>query len=142
MSERLLAAELDRALAGDDVGEEARGLADVLRAATEPFAFAVTADEVEAAFARVTPPARRAARWRLRPLVAAGVAVAVSLAAVLVARGPGLDVQAKAAHAIAATYFFDAKITPANPRLFPATEVNGYVDGVRGRAHVNVYSAR
>jgi hypothetical protein len=140
VSERVLAAELDRALAGDDVGDEARGLADVLRAATEPLAFAVTDDEVEAALARVAPPVRRRVRLGLRPLVAVGVAVAVSLAVLLIARGPGLDVQAKAARAIAATYFFDATVTPANPRLFPATEITGYVDGIRGRAHVHVYS--
>jgi hypothetical protein len=73
-------------------------------------------------------------------LLAGGVAVAAGLLVATLGRGPGLDVRASAARAIAATYFFDARIVPAVPRLFPAAEVTGFVDGTDGRAHVHVYS--
>ena len=77
MSERSLAVELDRALAGAPAGHEARELAALLVAAAEPSAFDVTGFEVDAGLARATP-AGRARHALLRPL-RIGVVVAVAV---------------------------------------------------------------
>jgi predicted Zn-dependent peptidase len=49
MPDRALALELDRALAGEDAGDEARELAALLVAAAEPARFTVADDELERA---------------------------------------------------------------------------------------------
>jgi hypothetical protein len=138
VSDRALAVELDRALAGETAAEEARELAALLRAAAEPARFDVAAEEVEAALAGTRlAPRRRRPRRRAVALVAVAAAAAV---AALLLRAPGTDVQARAARAVDATFFFVARVQAAQPRLFPATDVTGYVDGARGRAHVRVFS--
>jgi len=138
MSDRALAADLERALAGAPAGAEARALAALLVAAAEPSAFTVAGPEVEAALARATP-AR--SRRRLTPLRLGAVAVAVAaVAALFFPHRAGQGIQARAAVAVDATYFVHAEVTPAQPALFPATEVSGYVDGRHGRAHMNVFS--
>ena len=57
--ERSLALELDRALAGEDVGAEARELAALLRAAAEPTRFELADAEIEHGLARARPRGRR-----------------------------------------------------------------------------------
>jgi hypothetical protein len=95
---------------------------------------------VNAALARVSAP-----RPRLRPhLIRVGLVAAVVAAVAVLAflpRTPGGDVQARAAQAVDASFFIDVHIRALRPLLFPATEVNGYVDGRTGRTHVRIYSA-
>jgi hypothetical protein len=139
MSERALAADLERALAGAPAGEEARALAALLVAATEPSSFDVASSEVEAALGRTAPASPR--RRFARPLrIGAVVAVAATAAALFFPHTAGQGVQARAAVAVDATYFVNADVVSARPGLFPATEVTGYVDGRFGRARVDVFS--
>ncbi len=135
--ERLLAAELDRALAGDTAGAEARELAALLVAASQPLRFEVPADEVERALAAARPRPRRPLRLFR---VAAAVAVLAAAALIWGLRTPGVDVQARAARAVDATFFFVEQVRAARPGLFPATNLHGYVDGRAGLAHVEVTS--
>lgn len=135
MSERALAADLERALAGAPAGDEARSLAALLVAAAEPSSFQVASAEIEAALVRTTPSRRR----RATPFRIGVVAALVAAAAVLFfPHASGQGVQARAAAAIDATYFVNAHVIPAQPGLFPATEITGYVDGRLGRAHMEV----
>jgi hypothetical protein len=139
MSDRALAADLDRALAGAAAGDEARALAALLVAAAEPGSFDVSGAQVEAALSRVTPS--RARRRHARPVRLAIVAVALAAgAALFFPHRAGQSVQARAAVAVDRTYFVAADITPARPGLFPATKVSGYVDGRFGRARMDVLS--
>jgi hypothetical protein len=138
MSEHSLAADLDRALAGEPAGDEAQALAALLVAAAAPSSFQVDAGEVEDALARARRVPRRRRRHAVR--IAAVAAAAAGAALLLFPHTAGYGVQARAAVAVDATYFVDAKIVSAQPRLFPATEVTGFVDGRRGRAHVEIYS--
>ena len=139
MSDRALAADLERALAGAPAGDEARALAALLVAAAEPSSFDVASTEVEAALSRATPATSR--RRFTRPLrVGAVVAVTVVAAALFFPHTAGQGVQARAAVAVDATYFVNADVVPIRPGLFPATQVTGYVDGRRGRAHMEVLS--
>src|SRR5438046_2830336 len=116
MSERALAADLERALAGAPAGDEARELAALLVAAAEPCAFAVESAEVEAPLAGAEParPRRRVGRLQ-RVAVAAAVVAAVAVAALFFPHAPGQGVQARAAVAASATYFVDADVVPARP---------------------------
>jgi len=136
--ERTLAMELDRALAGEAAADEARELAALLVAAAEPARVPVTDAELERALRATRPGLAPKRRWRVSPLLVAPAAVAAAavVAAVLLVRGPGSAVQARAARAVDATFFVVERIRPARPSLFPATDVSGYVDGRNGRAHV------
>jgi hypothetical protein len=136
--DRALALELDRALAGEDAGAEARELATLLTLAAEPARFEVAGDEVERALAHVRPVAPRRARARLA--IAFAVALVLAAAAALVLRTPGNDVQAKAAAAIEHTFFVVEEIRPARQGLFPPATSSGYVDARTGRAHWRVTS--
>jgi hypothetical protein len=136
--DRVLALELDRALAGEDAGAEARELATLLTLAAEPARFEVAEDEVERALAHLRPVARRRPRPRL--VVAFAVALILAAAAALVLRTPGNDVEAKAAGAIEHTFFVVEEIRSAQPGLFPATTSSGYVDARSGRSHWRVTS--
>lgn len=135
MADAILARELDRALSGEETGDEARELAALLLAAAEPARFDVAGSEVEHALAHT----RRPARSRRRLLAIPALAVA-AVAAFLLVRAPGGSVQAKAARAVDATFFVVEEVH-AERGLFPATDVTGYVDGARGRAHVRIFSA-
>jgi hypothetical protein len=140
MSERALAADLDRALAGAPAGDEARALAALLVAAAEPAQFEVTHDEIDAALAR-SPRTPSVPRLRSPLRIGAVAAVAAAaLAALFIPRAHGDGVQARAAAAVEATYFAQADVTPARRGLFPVTHVSGYVDGRLGRARVDVFS--
>lgn len=138
MSERLLAAELERALVGGPAGDEARALAALLVAAADPSTFEIARADVDAALARTTAPARR--RFTRPFRIGAIAAAAAAAAALFFPHGAGQGVQARAAVAVDATYFVNADVVPARPGLFPATEVTGYVDGRHGRAHMDVFS--
>ena len=96
--ELTLAAELDRALAGQPAGSEARQLASLLVAASGPARFEVADVELERALARTARP-----RPRRRPKLLPGLPLAAAAAAaVLLAwqlQTPGIDVQARAARA-------------------------------------------
>src|SRR4051812_16329408 len=136
--ERSLALELDRALAGEDVGDEARQLAALLIAAAEPTRFEVEDAEVERAL-RSTRPAPGRRRGVVPSLVAAGALVAAVIAVWLV-RTPGADVQARAAEAVDQTFFVLQQVRPARTGSFPVTDISGYVDGKSGRAHLRISS--
>jgi hypothetical protein len=136
--DRALALELDRALAGEDAGAEARELATLLTLAAEPARFEVAEDEVERALAHVRPVTRRKPRARL--VLAFAAALVLAAAAALVLRTPGNDVEAKAATAIEHTFFVVEEIRPARAGLFPPTTSSGYIDARRGRAHWRVTS--
>jgi len=135
MPERALALELDRALAGEDAADEARELAALLVAASEPSRFEVPAAEVEAALVRAQPPRRAPVRRRPRLVVAFAAALAVAAVAALVLHTPTADVEAKAAAALDRTYFVVEDVRPARPGLFRATVVSGTVDPSRGLGH-------
>lgn len=133
--ERALAAELDRALAGEPAGGEARRLAALLATAAQPARFEVADEELERALSALRPRERR--RRSLLPVALAAAAVAV---AALVWQWPGssADVQARAARAVDATFFVVEEVRPARPGSFPPTTVSGYVDGVTGRVHARI----
>lgn len=131
--DRVLALDLDRALAGEEAGNEARLLAALLVAAAKPSRVRVSEHEVDRALRHARRPARTPGR-RLVPALALGAAAAVAVAAWLV-RAPGSDVQARAAGALEGTFFV---VQETRSDLFPATDVSGYVDGANGRAHLRV----
>jgi hypothetical protein len=135
--EQALALELDRALAGEEAADEARELAALLVAAAEPARVPVSDAEVERSLARVRLPAGRRRNHRRFAIPALAVAAAVAAALVLVLRVPGTDVQARAARAVDAIFFVVETVRPAQPGLFPPTDISGYVDGRTGRAHVH-----
>jgi len=136
--DRALALELDRALAGEDAGLEARELAALLRAAAEPARFDVPADELERALDLARPAPRRRPRPRL--VLAFAAALLIATAAALVLRTPGNDVEAKAARALERSLFVVEEIRPARPGLFPPTVSSGYLDPRSGRGHWRVTS--
>ena len=140
MSDRALAHELVRALDGETASDEARSLAALLAAAAEPASFAVTEDEIDHALACVAAPRRDVRPHLLRVVFTAAVVAAVAILAFL-PRTPSGDVQARAARAVEASFFVDLQIRALRPLFFPATEVNGYVDGRHGRAHLRIYAA-
>jgi hypothetical protein len=133
--ERILALELDRALAGEDAGDEARKLAALLVAAAEPARFSVSDDELERALRTVHPQLQPRARRPLFPALGLATVVAAAAVAAWIVHTPGSDVQAKAARALRATFFVVEEVRSAH---FPATDISGYVDGRNGRAHVRV----
>lgn len=139
MREQTLAIELERALRGEDAAPEARELAALLVAAAEPSLFEVADHEIERALGLVRPPL--ASRRRRVPLLAAAAAVLAAGAAFFLLRNPGDDVQAHALAAVQPTFFVVEEIRPAQPGLFPVSEVSGFVDGARGRAHLRVSSS-
>jgi hypothetical protein len=131
-----LALDLDRALSGEDAGDEARELAALLVAAAMPARRPVTDDELESALRSVRPPRHRR---RLRPALGLALAAGVAAAAVgaWLVQTPGTDVQAKAARALGGTFFVVEEVRSS---LFPPTDVAGYVDGRTGRAHLRISS--
>ena len=137
--DRALALELDRALAGEDAGAEARELAALLVAATEPARFEVDEPQIDAALGLARPgaPARRP---RLRIAVALAVALAAAVAAFLTVHAPGTDVQARAARALDHVFFVIEDIRPARRGLFAPTTSSGYVDPARGLGRWRVTS--
>lgn len=139
--ERSLALELDRALAGEDVGAEARELAALLRAAAEPTRFELADAEIEHGLARARPARPSRARRRVLPSLVLAAALAGVVAAIWLVRTPGADVQARAARAVDATFFVVEAVRPARAGTFPATDVTGFVDGRSGRAHLRISSA-
>jgi hypothetical protein len=138
--DRALALELDRALAGEDTGAEARHLAALLVAATEPARVDVDDPEVEHALAQVVPLHPRREPQRLRVAVAVAVALGAAVVAFAVLRVPGTDVQAQAARAIDGVYFAIEEIRPARPGLFAPTTSSGLTDARTGRGHWRVTS--
>jgi hypothetical protein len=138
MPEALLAAELDRALAGEDAGPEARELAALLVAAAEPARVDVSPDELERALT-VARPARRPAHRRRLVLAFAFAVVAAALAALFL-RTPSDDVEAKAARAVDGAFFVVEETRPARAGLFEPTTSTGYVDPQNGRSHWRVTS--
>jgi hypothetical protein len=138
MRDQTLAVELERALRGEEAAAEAHELASLLFAAAAPARFDVPDDEVERALtsARPRPMARRRA---LRLFLAAAVVVGAG-AAFFILRAPGEDVEARALAAVQPTFFVVEEIRPVRPGLFPASEVSGFVDGARGRAHMRISS--
>jgi hypothetical protein len=140
VADELLAAELDRALAGGPAGNEARRLASLLVAASEPARFEVADAEVEHALGRTPWPTKRRRPKLLPSLALAGAAAAAALLAWQF-RTPGTDVQALAARAVDATFFVVEEVRPATPGTFPATTISGYVDGRTGRVHAHISSA-
>lgn len=141
MADELLAVELDRALGGESASSEARRLASLLVAVSEPARFEIADAELEQALART---ARPSAERRRVPRLVPGIALAaVAAAAAIVAwqlRTPGTDVQAQAARAVNATFFVVEEVQPATPGAFPATTISGYVDGRTGRVHARISS--
>ena len=140
--EQTLALELDRAIAGEDAVDEARELAALLRAATDPVRFAVAETEIERALADARSPRVGATRRRLLPSLALAAAAIGVAAAVWIARTPGVDVQAHAAQAVDATFFVVERVRPVRLGTFPVTDITGYVDGRTGRTHLRIGSAR
>ena len=138
MRDQTLAAELERALRGEEAAAEAHELAALLVAAAEPARFDVSDDEVERALASARP--RPVPRRRAVPVLVAAAVVVVVGVAFLFLRAPGDDVQARALAAVQPTFFVVEEIRPARPGLFPASEVSGFVDGARGRAHMRISS--
>jgi hypothetical protein len=138
--DRALAFELDRALAGEDAGAEARELAALLVAAAEPARFEITDDEVERALALARPQPRVRVVARPRIAIAFAVALVLAAAAARVLRTPGNDVEARAAGAIDHTFFVVEEIRPAQPGLFPPTTSSGFIDAKAGRGHWRVAS--
>ena len=136
--DRALALELDRALAGEDAGTEARQLAALLVAATEPSRFDVEEPEVDRALAEVVPLRPRPQPQRLRVAVAVAVALGAAVVAFGVLRVPGSDVQARAARAINGVYFAIEEIRPARPSLYAPTRSSGLTDARTGRSHWRV----
>jgi hypothetical protein len=134
--DRALARELDRALAGEDAGAEARELARLLVAAAEPARFEVEPAQTERALAAVTAPRRRSPR----PRIALALAAAVVLAAIAVAtlRTPGIDVQARAARALDHTFYVVETARPAKRGLFVPTVTAGTIAPARGLGHWTV----
>jgi hypothetical protein len=138
--ERGLAVELDRALAGEDAGSEARELAALLVAVAAPARFDVPEGELERRLAAVRPTRR--ARRRGPPATFALAAVAALAAAVAwFAHTPGSDVQARAARALDAHFFVLEEVRSNGRGLFPTTDVSGFVDGRTGRAHLRLSTA-
>lgn len=141
MADELLAVELDRALAGESTSSEARQLASLLVAASEPARFEVSDAELEQALARTARPKVRRRRSGLVSGVAlAGAAVAAAIVAWQL-RTPGTDVQAHAARAVNATFFVVEEVRPATQGAFPPTTISGYVDGSTGRVHARISSS-
>src|SRR3989442_14703229 len=134
--ERALALELDRALAGEDAGAEARELAALLVAAAEPARFDVSDDELERALAGARPARRRAQRPRIALVLAAALAAAAIAFALL--RPAGLDVQARAAQALDHTFYVVERVVPARRGLFVPTASTGYLDPARQLGHRRV----
>jgi hypothetical protein len=132
--ERVLALDLDRALAGEDAGAEARELAALLVAAAEPAREPVTDEELERAL-RAARPTRVRTRRRRWPALALAFAAATAAVVAWALRTPGTDVQAKAADALDATFFV---VEQVRSPFLPPTDVTGFVDGRDGRAHVRV----
>jgi hypothetical protein len=139
MSDRSLAEQLDRALAGEAAGAEARELAGLLLAAAEPARFKVDDRDVEQALAAVRP-ARVRRRLRAAPAFAGIAAIAAAALALLLVDTPGTDLQARAARAVDHTFFVVQQVRAAHG-AFPAGQVSGYVDGAAGRAHLRVSGA-
>jgi hypothetical protein len=137
MPEALLAQELDRALTGEEAGDEARELAALLVAAAQPARFEVAHDEVEQALTRVRPPRRVPRRPRL--VLAFAAAVLLAAAGALFMRTPSDDVEAKAARALDRTYYVVEQVRPAQSRLFRPTEITGLVSPTRGLGHWRVF---
>ena len=133
--EQILALDLDRALAGEDAGDEARELAALLVAAAEPARLRITDEELEHALRTVEPMHSSPSRRRLLPALALAAAVVVAAALAWLARTPGSEVQARAARALDATFFVLEEVRSPG---FPATDISGYVDGRTGRAHLRV----
>jgi hypothetical protein len=134
MSDRTLAQQLDRALAGEAAGDEARELAELLLAAARPARFQVEDVDVERALAAVRPARRRR---RAVPAFAAITAIAAAVAAIVLVHTPGTDLQARAAAAVDHTFFVVQQVHAARG-AFPATQVSGYVDGTARRAHLRI----
>jgi hypothetical protein len=132
--ERALAVELDRALDGGTADAEMRELARLLIAAAEPTQFEIAEDELDRGLRRIQLRSGRR-RW---PVVAVAATALVAGTAVWLARAPAVAVQARAARAVDATFFVVEQVRAARPGAFPTTDIAGYVDGRRGRAHLRV----
>jgi len=137
--EQVLAFDLDRALAGEDAGDEAGELAALLVAAADHARLPVTDAEVERALHAMLPRPRARTRRRLAPALALATAVAVAAVVAWIVRSPGSEVTARAARALDTTFFV---VEQVRSPLFAATDVSGYVDGRTGRAHVRVSGRR
>jgi hypothetical protein len=133
--ERALAARLDRALDGGAADAELRELASLLLAAAEPTRFELTAAELDEALGRIIRPRPKRRR---RPVLAVAATALVAGTAIWLTRAPAIDVQARAAQAVDATFFVVEEVRPARPGAFPTTAISGYVDGGRGRAHSRI----
>ena len=141
MADELLAVELDRALAGESTSSEARRLASLLVAASDPARFEVADAELEQALARTARPPARRRRPTLVPSIALAAAAAVAAIVAWQLRTPGTDVQAQAARAVDATFFVVEEVRPATQGAFPPTTISGYVDGRTGMVHARISSS-
>jgi hypothetical protein len=151
MPDRILAAELDRALDGHGTGlAEAEQLAALLRSAADVARLDVTDAETERALASARaraarPGPRRPIRARLTPrrVLTGAVAAAAIAAAVLVAlpesHAPGIDVEGRALAAISKgppiLRAVTQSTTPGNPEKVLRIE---WLDPATRREHVQV----
>ena len=133
--ERARAVELDRALNGGTADAEMRDLATLLLAAVEPARFEIAEAELDQALRRIIEPRPRRRRWRVFAVAATAL---VAGTAIWLTRAPVVDVQARAMRAVDATFFIVEEVRAARPGAFPTTDISGYVDGRRGRAHIRV----
>ena len=140
--EQALAERLDLALDGHDPGDaELAALAAVLERAAAPARFDVSADEVDDALAQLrTRPRLRRHRPRPRPLLGAAVAfaAAAALAAVILTRSPGIDVEGNALAALGGPSTVLRVVERIEPgqagALFPTSVRVGWLDPLGGRA--------
>ena len=138
MREQTLAAELERALAARKQHAEARELAALLVAAAEPARFDVSDDEVERALASARPrrchsgaPFRcssppRLWSWSVWPSCSC--------------RRRATTCRPAHSRRCNRPSSWSRRFARRRPGLFPTSEVSGFVDGARGRAHMRISS--
>jgi hypothetical protein len=145
--ELALAARLDRVLDGHERADgELAALAALLERAAKPTRFEVDEADVQAALGRVRP---RLARTRHRPrlrlwpaLGVAAVAAAAAVVAILLTRGPGLEVEDDALAALGGSSSIlrvVERIEPTRPGAFPISVRVGWLAPDDGKARWDQY---
>jgi hypothetical protein len=145
--ELALAARLDRVLDGREPPDgELAALAAVLERAAQPTRFEIGDADVQAALGRVRPrvaPSRHRPRLRLRPaLGVAALAAAAAVVAILLTRGPGLDVEGDALAALggpSSILRVVERIEPARAGAFPVSVRVGWLAPTDGKARWDQY---
>lgn len=133
--DRSLAVALVRVLDGEEAGTgEARRLAVVLSRVAETARAVVPDEAVERALASTSPRLATApshGHWRAAAALATGVALAVGGAAsvALLVRGGGLDIESRAAAALAPARVLHVveRIEPVRPGAFPSSTRSGWL---------------